>query len=368
MNYFRYCLVDLVLGNVTAVGLPPMQRGAGWATRHAGRALPARQSGVGTPSGQSRRVRACYSPLTASPNSAQMNRSLDDLDLTRNSILRITDKKTLQLVLEIRKYDCLWNTHLEDYPNRVKRAKAAERIAKVLNVPHFEPKHVLIKLKNLRNSYCQELKKIGISIEKTGSEDSPDTYRPKVQWFAIMDSFMRPHLQSKTAILVNRKRFDDVKVKMECEDSNHSGQEDWSLQQSESGAQETNHSCGASDDGSADGQPSKRRRLSESCDQTNLDTNNDLEQTYPNVSNITNNVLGVPQLPQREDVFDTFGKYVASLLRCLPKNEAFRLQPEIIEKIVQVKMNGAMKVENLQTLENPETLDKVDSSSAHDSE
>lgn len=127
-----------------------------------------------------------------------------NMDITRNSILRITDKKTLLFVQEIKKDDCLWNTTLEDYPNRAKRAKAAERIAKVLNVPNFEPRHVLMKLKNLRNSYCQELKKIGASIEKTGSEDSPDTYKPKVQWFAIMDSFMRPHLQSKNVMIVNQ--------------------------------------------------------------------------------------------------------------------------------------------------------------------
>lgn len=128
----------------------------------------------------------------------------DNMDITRNSILRINDKKTLQLVQEIKKDDCLWNTTLDDYPNRAKRAKAAERIARALNVPNFEARHVLMKLKNLRNSYCQELKKIGHSIERTGSEDSPDNYRPKVQWFAIMDSFMRPHLQSKNVMLVNQ--------------------------------------------------------------------------------------------------------------------------------------------------------------------
>lgn len=111
-------------------------------------------------------------------------------DIPQNSILRISDDKTLQLIELYHEEECLWNTKLEDYKNKEKRAKAAERIAAALNIPNFQPRHVLIKFKNLRNSYSQELKKIAQSITM-----GDDEYRPKVFWFSKMDSFIRPHLQ-----------------------------------------------------------------------------------------------------------------------------------------------------------------------------
>lgn len=169
--------------------------------------------------------------------------------------------------------------------------------------------------------------------------------------------------------MIFQRRYEDaaVRVKRECEDSNQSVQEDWSLQHSEAAAPETSYSYDVScdnDEGSADSQLSKRRRLSQSCDQAdNIDTTNNVEQPYPNLSKVTNDVLtGVTHLPRQEDLFDNFGKYIASLLRCLPEDQALRLQPEIVNMIIQVRMKDALKVENSQNLE------KIDSSSALDSD
>lgn len=122
-------------------------------------------------------------------------RGITAQELTRNSILRINEKKTMQLLHEYKKEDCLWNSSMDDYPNKEKRVRAAQKIAKILNIKNFEGQHVLIKIKNLRNSYSQELKKIKESIDTLGP-DSPDLYRPKVQWFSLMDSFLRPHVQT----------------------------------------------------------------------------------------------------------------------------------------------------------------------------
>ena len=124
-----------------------------------------------------------------------MREKISSHDLTQNSILRINDRKTLQLITEYKKEPCLWNSSLDDYPNKTKRARAADKIARILNIKNFEGKHVLIKFKNLRNSYSQELKKIKASLDKVGP-NSPELYRPKVQWFPLMDSFIRPHLQT----------------------------------------------------------------------------------------------------------------------------------------------------------------------------
>lgn len=157
-----------------------------------------------------------------------------------------------------------------------------------------------------------------------------------------------------------------MKVKVECEDSSQSG-EDWSMQQSESTAPGSSYSCDVScdnDEGSADSHQSKSRRLSQSCDQANnSDMTNDIEQAYPNLSEVTTDGLtSVTQLPRHEDLFDNFGRYIASLLRCLPQDQALRLQPEIVNMIIQVRMTDALKLENLKNIE------KIDSSSAHDSD
>lgn len=164
---------------------------------------PSEQTGV--------RARAAPSPPTSpalpipppprAHAAVTMREKISSHDLTQNSILRISDSKTLQLITEYKKEPCLWNSSLDDYPNKTKRARAAEKIAAKLNIKNFDGKHVMIKFKNLRNSYSQELKKIKASLDKVGP-DSPDLYRPKVQWFPLMDSFIRPHLQT-SRLLVN---------------------------------------------------------------------------------------------------------------------------------------------------------------------
>lgn len=114
-------------------------------------------------------------------------------EITQNSILRITDEKTLELIELYEEESCLWNSELNDYKIREKRIAAAERIANTLNIKNFEAKHVMIKFKNLRNSYCQELKKIANSIN--AQTQNTKVYKPKVFWFSKMDSFLRPYLQ-----------------------------------------------------------------------------------------------------------------------------------------------------------------------------
>lgn len=132
--------------------------------------------------------------------SGDLSASISALELSQSSILRMNSKKTKQLIHEYKKEECLWNTFLEDYPNRENRMKAADRIAKVLNLPNFEGKHVMMKLKNLRNAYCQELKKIAQSLE----DGAGTMYTPKVYWFPLMNSFIRPHLMAQWRSIIHK--------------------------------------------------------------------------------------------------------------------------------------------------------------------
>lgn len=90
----------------------------------------------------------------------------------------------------------LYDSTLESYRDRDLRLAAAKRISCVLNVSGFGPKEVMTKFKNLRNSFCQELKKIADS-ERSGA-GATDVYKPKVFWFELMNSFIRPFIQQRS--------------------------------------------------------------------------------------------------------------------------------------------------------------------------
>lgn len=112
-----------------------------------------------------------------------------DANTHTGSILRISDEKTMQLLDLYRQEECLWNTHNDYYKDQLHRRRASEKIAAILDIPNFGPRHVIMKFKNLRNAYSQELKKIERNKVKCVK------YKPSVFWYKKMDAFIRPHLQ-----------------------------------------------------------------------------------------------------------------------------------------------------------------------------
>lgn len=247
----------------------------------------------------------------------------------------------------------------------------------------------MIKFKNLRNSYCQELKKIANSIN---AQDGP-VYKPKVFWFRRMDAFLRPHLQPSrtTGLLVSvalicigdtescpatltavvtynsvhmastlltqiiffflqRQLQDggseiadegtsryDIEIKREASEE----PEDWQV--STHAATETYNS--PSDDelpagAMMTGRPSgKRPRLEEVHKCTPP-----LPPLHPNPSlsllkNISSNLENLVQ--QRDDPLESFGKYVATMLRNLPPQKALVLQPKIVSLITNAAIGNS---------------------------
>ncbi|KAL4125898.1 hypothetical protein QTP88_010135 [Uroleucon formosanum] len=89
----------------------------------------------------------------------------------------------------------LYDPSLEEYRDRDLRAAAAKRISHELNIPGFGPKEVISKFKNLRSSFCQELKKISDSARS--GKGTNDIYEPKVFWFDQMNSLIRPFVQQR---------------------------------------------------------------------------------------------------------------------------------------------------------------------------
>lgn len=119
-----------------------------------------------------------------------------------NTVYKMNEATTIRFVELYRSEECLWNPFNADYKFKGARWKAAERIANRLNVYGLGPTEVTQKFKNIRSSYCQELKKIHFSMQQ-----GLEVYKPKVVWFNIVDQFLKPY----------------VAVQLETKDTQNSG-------------------------------------------------------------------------------------------------------------------------------------------------
>lgn len=111
------------------------------------------------------------------------------------SVLKLNKKDTIRFLDLYQKEPVLYNPTLSEYRDCGMRAAAAKRVAAALNICGFGPREVMYKFKNLRCSYCQELKKITDSQRSGKSTD--EVYQPRVVWFTKMNSFMRPFVQQR---------------------------------------------------------------------------------------------------------------------------------------------------------------------------
>ncbi|CAH2240271.1 uncharacterized protein LOC120631007 [Pararge aegeria] len=248
------------------------------------------------------------------------------MELRQNSILRISDGNTMDLIDLYEKEQCLWNTAIEEYKSRPKRCEAAIRIAEKLNIPHFTSRYVIIKFKNLRNSYCQELKKIANSI-KAG--DCP-AYKPKVFWFNKMDSFLRPHLQHQSRDLryLHSYNTDELSIKSEPQVTEESVHEEVYID-------EPNYSSD-SEEFYEDELLKKRSRNSSTASKRPR-----LEESHENdFSHGTRDISSqLPMKNQKEDCYDSFGKYVSALLSNMSVRTALEVQSQIVSLMVSATLN-----------------------------
>ncbi|XP_053610520.1 uncharacterized protein LOC128675251 [Plodia interpunctella] len=225
---------------------------------------------------------------------------------SRSSILKMKEDKTMEFLALYEKEEVLWNTKCAGYKNKLERVKATDRIAETLNIPNFKTKHVLMKFKNLRNSYCQELRKIA------EGEERGEEYKPKVFWFHKLNSFLRPHLSKSFTGLAPV----EAPVKEEDEE-----EEDWAISVDDSEPQdyfsEDGHSS-VSTSGNLLEPMKKRPRIEFVADHV------------PDTADIS-----TPEQRPR-DYYDDFGRYIASLLRSLPAKKALVLQPKIINLIANL--------------------------------
>ncbi|XP_034834920.1 uncharacterized protein [Maniola hyperantus] len=256
------------------------------------------------------------------------------MELRQNSILRISDEKTMELVNLYEKEGCLWNTDLEGYKHRHTRHAAAERIAKKLDIKHFTSRYVVIKFKNLRNSYCQELKKVANS-EKAG--DDP-VYKPKVFWFNKMDSFLRPHLHHFNK---ERKFNYEISVKPEPTEAEEI------VQVSNPGdvvfVEETNYYSDSEEEGDEFEEEELSQKRSRNSSTTSKrprfeESQGDLARMMKDIASYLHVMTN-----QSQDCYDSFGKYVSAMLRSMPAHRAMQVQPQIVNLLVEATLKSDEK-------------------------
>ncbi|KAK5648149.1 hypothetical protein RI129_003041 [Pyrocoelia pectoralis] len=102
---------------------------------------------------------------------------------------RWSEDTTTKFVEHYLKHECLWNIKSVAYKNKQIKNSAYEDLEKTMNISGFTAKEIKAKIKNLRSTYSQELKKIKDS-KKSGT--GTDTiYVPTIKWFQIMDESLR---------------------------------------------------------------------------------------------------------------------------------------------------------------------------------
>lgn len=96
---------------------------------------------------------------------------------------------TMRFLNHYRNKPCLWNVHYPQYRNQQLRIKAYQELVDEMQLPDFTVEKAKNKIKNLRSTYTQELKKM---------EQSKGRYRTSLVWYEQMNSFLRPLIGVRT--------------------------------------------------------------------------------------------------------------------------------------------------------------------------
>lgn len=175
-------------------------------------------------------------------------------------------------------------------------------IANNMNLPNFGEKEIVVKIKNIRSTYCQELKK----IKESKMSGSGDIYVPNLKWFSILNSIRKDDSLENTDDSVGGTSFQDDSyniVQYNVEETT-----DNTLTETE--------------------QPRtlKKRRLQE-------------------LASLLTKVKGVCALnnapPPEEHEFDIFGRSVAAQLKMMPLERALQAQHYIQSYLTGLRLQDS---------------------------
>lgn len=98
-----------------------------------------------------------------------------------------SERETVKFVQEYVSHKDLWDLTCKNYKNKHARVILYSKIIDAMNISGFGQKEVMQKIKNIRSTYAQELKKIA---ESKKSKDGI-IYTPAVKWFPIMHNALK---------------------------------------------------------------------------------------------------------------------------------------------------------------------------------
>nr|CAI5849122.1 unnamed protein product [Callosobruchus analis] len=73
---------------------------------------------------------------------------------------RWSEETTLKFVEKYLEHECLWNIKSTHYKNKIMKESAYLDLENSMNLSGFGVKEIKMKIKNIRSTYSQELKKI----------------------------------------------------------------------------------------------------------------------------------------------------------------------------------------------------------------
>lgn len=94
--------------------------------------------------------------------------------------MKWTEEQTVNFVTEYVSYECLYDPNCGSYRNKELKNAAIIAISNALGIRDFGPKEVYLKIKSIRSTYSQELKKI--KERKSGA----GAYTPRLKWFNML--------------------------------------------------------------------------------------------------------------------------------------------------------------------------------------
>ncbi|XP_071056810.1 uncharacterized protein [Onthophagus taurus] len=103
---------------------------------------------------------------------------------------------TIKFIQSYKLHPCLWNFESSEYKNKQKRDAAYVAIAQDMNIAGFRIQDVKNKIKNLRSTYSQELKKLNDS-KKSGA-GLGNVYISNIKWLKEMEEVFVNDLRRKT--------------------------------------------------------------------------------------------------------------------------------------------------------------------------
>ncbi|CAH2098281.1 unnamed protein product [Euphydryas editha] len=102
---------------------------------------------------------------------------------------RWSEETTFKFVSKYVEHECLWNTKSPYYKNKQIKQSAYLDLENTMNIPGFGEKEIKLKIKNIRSTYSQELKKI--KDTKISGAGTDTVYIPTLKWFSLLDASLR---------------------------------------------------------------------------------------------------------------------------------------------------------------------------------